>query len=243
MGGEGRCLLRWSHGGNLSGNAHNEYCYRRAHHPRPGLHRGRHLDRRLLQPPTRPRQSRRQIPHRIRNKRSGPDRPACDKGDSVGCEETCCKLCSLRASELGNARTRNSHNPGGIINGESRSAKRTSDLAGPCGCCGLCVSGFLRRSFSLFDRSCLRDSRDNDDVPVGVRDIRIDRVQIIDDLLAGVREPTNLRHCVVAVQEFPTAAKFTVPPLRGDDELCHCCLLLSIASSACRVSAGDTSRV
>ena len=42
-------------------------------HPRPGLHRGRHLDRRLLQPPAHPHQPGRHIPHRIRTTPSGLD--------------------------------------------------------------------------------------------------------------------------------------------------------------------------
>ena len=49
------------------------------HHPRPGLHRGRHLDRRLLQPPPHPHQPRRQIPHRIRTTPSGPGNSRINK--------------------------------------------------------------------------------------------------------------------------------------------------------------------
>ena len=49
------------------------------HHPRPGLHRGRHLDRRLLQPPPHPHQPRRQIPHRIRTTPSGLDNSRINK--------------------------------------------------------------------------------------------------------------------------------------------------------------------
>ena len=49
------------------------------HHPRPGLHRGRHLDRRLLQPPPNPHQPRRQIPHRIRTTPSGMDNSHINK--------------------------------------------------------------------------------------------------------------------------------------------------------------------
>ena len=51
----------------------------RLHHPRPGLHRGRHLDRRLLQPPPHPHQPRRQIPHRIRTTPSGLDNSRINK--------------------------------------------------------------------------------------------------------------------------------------------------------------------
>ena len=56
-----------------------EYYYRRALHRRPGLHRGRHLDRRLLQPPPHPHQPRRQIPHRKRTTPRGPDHSHINK--------------------------------------------------------------------------------------------------------------------------------------------------------------------
>ena len=57
------------------------------HHPRPGLHRGRHLDRRLLQPPPNPHQPRRQIPHRIRTTPSGMDNSHINKPPTT-CTQT-----------------------------------------------------------------------------------------------------------------------------------------------------------
>ena len=58
----------------LMGHPHNRVLLpAHLHHPQPGLHRGRHLDRRLLQPLTHPHQPRRHIPHRRRTAPSGPD--------------------------------------------------------------------------------------------------------------------------------------------------------------------------
>ena len=78
---------------------------------------------------------------------------------------------------------------------------------------------------------------------VPVVDIWVNRVQVIDHLLSGIGKASDLRHCVVAVEELPATTEFAFPPLGGDDNARHFCLLLSLASRACRVNAGDTSRV
>ena len=71
----------------------------RLHHPRPGIHRGRHLDRRLLQPPSHPHQPGRQIPHRIRTTPSGLDNSRINK------PSTTCAQPHVRIS-VANARAR-----------------------------------------------------------------------------------------------------------------------------------------
>ena len=69
------------------------------HHPRPGLHRGRHLDRRLLQPPPHPHQPRRQIPHRIPTTPSGLDNSRINK-PSTTCAQAQCEVYAVVVDKL-----------------------------------------------------------------------------------------------------------------------------------------------
>ena len=66
----------WTVGGRiLMGHPHNRVLLpAHLHHPQPGLHRGRYLDRRLLQPPLHPHQPRRQIPPSKTNDTKRPGR-------------------------------------------------------------------------------------------------------------------------------------------------------------------------
>ncbi len=96
-------------------------------------------------------------------------------------------------------------------------------------------------SFCLFDRLCLWNCGNDSDIPVLVGNIGINCVEVIRHLLASIG---SQRTCVMAWSPLARAPAATglLPPL-GGDVLVISVLLLSIAVRACRVNAGDTSRV